>query len=44
VLKKKRAKCKVSVHTNSADNKRVTVSKKITVKAPKKNHKKRSSR
>jgi hypothetical protein len=41
VLKKKRAKCKVSVHTNSTGNKRVTVSKKITVKAPKK---KRSSR
>jgi hypothetical protein len=36
VLKRKRAKCKVSVHTNGADNKRVIVSKKITVKAPKK--------
>ena len=42
VLKKKRAKCKVSVHTSSAGNNRVTVSKKITVKAPKK--KKRRSR
>jgi RTX calcium-binding nonapeptide repeat (4 copies) len=35
VLKKKKAKCKVSVHT-STRNKRVTVSKKITVKAPRK--------
>ena len=35
VLKKKRAKCKVSVHTSNAGTKRVTVSKKITVKAPK---------
>ena len=42
VLKKKRAACKVSVHTKSTGNKRVTVSKKITVKAPKK--KKRRSR
>jgi hypothetical protein len=40
VLKRKRAKCKVSVHTNSAG----TVSKKITVKAPKKKKSKRSSR
>ena len=36
VLAKKRAKCKVSVHTTNAGTKRVTVSKKITVKAPKK--------
>ena len=42
VLQKKRAKCKVSVHTSTAGSKRVTVSKKITVKAPKK--KKRRSR
>jgi hypothetical protein len=35
VLSKKRAKCKVSVHTTSG-TKRVTVSKRITVKAPKK--------
>ena len=37
VLAKKRAKCKVSVHTTNAGAKRrVTVSKKITVKAPRK--------
>ena len=36
VLKRKRAKCKVSVHTSATGNKRLTVSKKITVKAPKK--------
>lgn len=36
VLAKKRAKCQVSVHTTNAGTKRVTVSKKITVKAPKK--------
>jgi Ca2+-binding RTX toxin-like protein len=35
VLKKKKANCKVSVHT-STRSKRVTVSKKITVKAPRK--------
>jgi RTX calcium-binding nonapeptide repeat (4 copies) len=35
VLKKRNAKCKVSVHT-STRNKRVTVSKRITVKAPRK--------
>jgi hypothetical protein len=40
VLKKKRANCKVSVHTRSA-GKRVTVSKKITVKAPTKERKSR---
>jgi Ca2+-binding RTX toxin-like protein len=38
ILRKKRANCKVSVHT-SAGNKRVTVSKKITVKAPRKEQK-----
>jgi hypothetical protein len=37
VLKRKRAKCRVRVHTNSAG----TVSKKITVKAPKKSKKSR---
>ncbi len=40
VLRKKRAKCKVSVHTG-AGNKRVTMSKKITVKAPKKRKQRR---
>jgi hypothetical protein len=35
VLRKKKAKCKVSVHTKTR-SKRVTVSKKITVKAPRK--------
>ena len=44
VLKKKRANCKVSVHTSSAGSKRVTVSKKITVKAPKKKKQNRESR
>ena len=38
VLKRKRANCKVSVHTKSAG----TVSKKITVKAPKQSKKRRS--
>jgi Ca2+-binding RTX toxin-like protein len=41
VLKKKRANCKVSVHTSGAGNKRVTVSKKITVKAPRKERRSR---
>ena len=44
VLAKKRAKCKVSVHTTNSGTKRVTVSKKITVKAPKKVKKHRRSR
>jgi len=44
VLSKKRAKCKVSVHTTNG-TKRTTVSKRITVKAPKKTtSKSRSSR
>jgi hypothetical protein len=41
VLKKKRANCKVSVHTSSAGNKRVTVSRKVTVKAPRKERRSR---
>ena len=44
VLKKKRANCKVSVHTSSAGSKRVTVSKKITVKAPRKRSRSGESR
>jgi hypothetical protein len=40
VLQKKRAKCKVSVHTSTAGSKQ-TVSKKITVKAPKRKRSKR---
>jgi hypothetical protein len=39
VLAKKRAKCKVSVHTTNAGTKRVTVSKNVTVKAPMKGKK-----
>jgi hypothetical protein len=40
VLKRKKAKCKVSVHTRNG-NQRVTVSKKITVKAPKRDRRTR---
>jgi hypothetical protein len=41
VLKRKRAKCKVSVRTSNGGRNRVTVTKKITVKAPKKKKKRR---